>query len=492
MLGRTLVALLASLALTGCVVGPDYHPPVLQTPATYAEAPRQAVAQDTAALAEWWQNFADAELTSLVQRAIAQNLDVQVAQARLREARATLRYTQASTQLPTVNAEATYTRSKTSTDHPQVPKLADSAGGTTLLPTTYSVYQAYFDASYELDLFGGVRRQVEASQAEAQSYEDSLRNTLVSVLAEVARDYVQLRQYQEQLAVATTTEATRQDTLKITQARSKAGLVGDADVANAAANLASTQASIPTIASNARQMMHAIAVLLGQNPGELLEALQTSRPIPAAPPTLPLGLPAELLRRRPDVRQAERSLAAATARIGIQVASLFPSITLTGQYGSQSGSALNLVAAAARYNSLGPQIKWGILNYPAIQANIRTYVAKRDQQFLTYQKTVLTAFQDVENALVAYSKEQERQTALAAEVEHCQKAADLAMLKYTRGLTNFLDVLDAQRSLATAQDALVQSKATVNINLISLYKALGGGWEQHDPVAQKENVLPAS
>jgi NodT family efflux transporter outer membrane factor (OMF) lipoprotein len=441
------------------------------------------VAQDTAALAEWWQNFADAELTALVQRAIAQNLDVQVAQARLREARATLRYTRASTQLPTVNAEATYTRSKTSTDNPQTPKLADNAGGTTLLPTTYSISQAYFDASYELDLFGGVRRQVEASQSEAQSYEDSLRNTLVSVLAEVARDYVQLRQYQEQLAVARTTGATRQDTLKITQARSKAGLVGDADVANAAANLASTQASIPTIESNARQMMHAIAVLLGQNPGELLEELQMSRPIPAAPPTLPLGLPAELLRRRPDVRQVERSLAAATARIGIQVADLFPSMTLTGQYGSQSGNALNLVAAAARYYSLGPQIKWGILNYAAIQANIRTYEAKRDQQFLTYQKTVLTAFQDVENALVAYSKEQERQIALATEVEHYQKAADLAMLKYTRGLTNFLDVLDAQRSLATAQDALVQSKATVDINLIALYKALGGGWERHNPVA---------
>jgi NodT family efflux transporter outer membrane factor (OMF) lipoprotein len=457
------------------------HPPVVRTPATYAEAPRQAVAQDTAALAAWWQNFADAALTSLVQRAIAQNLDVQVAQARLREARATLRYTQASTQLPTVNAEATYTRSKTSTDNSQIPKLADNTGGETLVPTTYSTYQAFFDASYEIDLFGGVRRQVEASQAEAQSYEDSLRNTLVSVLAEVAKDYVQLRQYQEQLAVAKTTEALRQDTLKITQARYKAGLVGAADVANAAANLAATQASIPTIESNASQMMHVIAVLLGHNPGELLEELQTSRPMPAAPPTIPLGLPAELLRRRPDVRQAERSLAAATARIGIQVASLFPSITLTGQYGSQSGSALNLVAAAARYYSLGPHITWGILNYPATQANIHTYEAKRDQQFLTYQKTVLTAFQDVENALVAYSKEQERQTALAAEVEHYKKAADLAMMKYTHGLTNFLDVLDAQRSLSTAQDALVQSKATVDINLIALYKALGGGWEQPDP-----------
>ena len=315
-----------------------------------------------------------------------------------------------------------------------------------------------------------------------------MRNTLVSTVAEVAKDYLQLRQYQEQLALARGTKASRRDTLKITQVRFKAGLVSDLDVANAAASLASTQGSIPTLESNASQMIHAIAVLLGQHPGELTEELKAEGRIPASPPEIPLGLPSDLLRRRPDVRQAERSLAAATARVGVQVANLFPSISLTGQYGSQTGSALNLVNAAARFYALGPQIKWGIFNYPATKANIRTYEARRDQQYLNYQKTVLTAFQDVENALVAYSKEKERQTALEEEVKQYEKAANVSMTRYTRGLTNFLDVLDTQRSLYAAQDALVQSRAALDIDLIALYKGLGGGWERNDPVARNEAV----
>src|SRR5262249_18527642 len=202
-------------------------------------------------------------------------------------------------------------------------------------------FQSYFDSSYELDLFGGVRREVEASTAQAQSYEENLRNTLVSSVAEVSRDYLRLRQYQQQLTVARRTEASRQDTLKITQVRYKAGLVTDLDVANAAAGVASTQASIPTLESNAAQMIHAIAVLLGQNPEELTEELEPAGAIPSAPSEIPVGLPSELLRRRPDIRQAERTLAASTAEIGVQVASLFPSISLTGQYGGQTGTPLN-------------------------------------------------------------------------------------------------------------------------------------------------------
>lgn len=477
---RILAAVLVSTVMAGCTVGPDYREPLMHTPATFVEATRENLGKDTTALAEWWTTFSDETLTSLVQRAIANNVDVQIAEARLQEARASLRYTSAKTQLPTVDLEGKYSRNKISTENPAIPKL----GSGTLIPTSYGYYQPYFDASYELDVFGGVRRQVEASAAEAQSYEDSLRNTLVSTVAEVAKDYLQLRQYQEELAVANTTESSRRDTLKITQVRYTAGLATDLDVAKAAASLASTQATIPTLQSNVGQMMHAIAVLLGQNPGDLTDELKARGRNLTAPPAIPVGLPSDLLRRRPDVRQAERSLAAATARVGVQVANLFPSISLTAQYGVQAGNALNLTQAAASFYTLGPQIKWGLLNYPATKANIRTYEARRDQQYLTYRKTVLTAFQEVENALVAYHNEHARHASLEEEVKQQEKAARIAMTRYTQGLSNFLDVLDTQRSLYTAQDALVQSRAALAIDLIALYKALGGGWEHNDLIDQ--------
>lgn len=482
---RSLSLLVALATLTGCATASKYRTPLLKTPAAYSQNTGARNAVNTAALAEWWKAFGDDKLTSLVERAIANNLDVQIAQARLREARASLRSTQAQKQLPTGNFNANSSRSKTSTDNPQIPKL----GGGSLIPDTYSTYQAYFDTSYELDLFGGKRHEVEASTAEAQSYEENLRSTLVSIVAEVARDYLQLRQYQEQLVVAQRTETSRRDTLKITQVRYKAGLVTDLDVANAAASVASTQASIPTVQSNTTQMIHAISVLLGMNPAELAGELNSGGPIPASPPSIPTGLPSDLLRRRPDVRQAERNLAAADARVGVQVSSLFPSITLTAQYGGQSGSALNLVDAAARFFTLGPQLKWGLLNYGATKANIRAAEARRDQQYITYQKTALTAFQEVENALVSYNKENERLAALDESVRQYRKAADVAMTRYTQGLANFLDVLDAQRSLHGAEDLLVQSRAALDIDLIALYKALGGGWEANDPVAPRTNEL---
>ena len=253
---HVLAAVLVSTVLRGCAVWPDYREPVINAPAAFVEALRQNVANDTTALAEWWTTFPDEELTSLVQRTIANNLDVQIAEGRLQEARASLRYTSANTQLPTVNLEGKYSRNKISTENPAIPKL----GAGTLIPTSYGYFQSFFDASYELDLFGGVRRQVEASAADAQSYEDSLRNTLVSTIAEVAKDYLQLRQYQEQLAVASATETSRRDTLKITQVRYKAGLATDLDVANAAASLASTHASIPTLQSSAGRMIRAYGV----------------------------------------------------------------------------------------------------------------------------------------------------------------------------------------------------------------------------------------
>jgi NodT family efflux transporter outer membrane factor (OMF) lipoprotein len=440
--------------------------------------------KDAALLAEWWKNFEDPELQSLIQRAIANNLDVRVARAKLLESRATMRNTRMANQLPTVNLDASYARTRTSADNPQILTLE---GTQTTLPYVYGNYQAYFDASYKLDLFGGVRNNVKATRADASASADDLRNTLVSTLAEVAKDYIQLRGYQQQLQIAHEQEASQKDTLHITEVRNQAGLVSDLDVANASAVVSSTQSTVPQLESKISQQMHALALLVGKTPAELDAELTSAKPVPSAIAEIPAGLPSELLRRRPDIREAESNVQAAAARVGVQVSKLFPSITLTAEYGGQSGSSIvNLANSAARFYSIGPTIQWGLLNYPALKANIRTYQAKRDQKVLTYQKTVLTAFQEVEDVLTAYDKEKQREKILQTEVEQYQRASSLALSKYTRGLTNFLDVLEAQRSLFTAQDSLAQSRATVQTDLISLYKTLGGGWEKNDPViAQK-------
>lgn len=482
---RMTVMFIVSAALCCAAFGEKKQPVSIKVPAQFTSVPVSGIAKDTSSLAEWWNNFHDPELESLIQRALVSNLDVRLAQAKLRESRATLKNTRASNQLPTVNADGSYTRSKTSSDNPQTPTLG---GGTTLIPSTYGVYQSYFDASYELDIFGGVRNTVRAAKASAASSEDDLRNTLVSTLAEVARDYIQLREYQEQLKVARRQEASQKDTLRITEVRNKAGLVSDLDVANAGASLASTQSAMPSLESKVSQECHALAVLLDQNPGELDAELAAGTGLPAAPTEIPLGLPSELLRRRPDISEAEHNVTAAAAHVGVQVSKLFPSISLTAQYGGQSGSPGNLVESAARFYSIGPTIQWGLLNYPALKSNIRVYRAKRDEQVLTYQKTVLSAFQDVDDALAAYNSECARRKILEVEAAQYGRASTLALKKYTKGLTTFLDVLEAQRSLYSAEDSLAQSRATVQINLISLYKALGGGWENNDPVANSRNT----
>jgi NodT family efflux transporter outer membrane factor (OMF) lipoprotein len=464
----------------------------VKVPAQYQEAQTTSTGCTTVGgLADWWKTYNDPELQWLIERAMKSNLDVRLAKAKLAESRATAGYTRNSLELPTVNTDASYTRSRTSLDNPQIPKLG---GNDTLIPTTYGVYQAYFDASYEIDIFGGVRNQVKAARADAAASADDLRNTLVSTLAEVARDYIQLRQYQAQLKVAQDNEASQKDTLKITKVRYKAGLVSDLDVANASANVAETQSSIPTLQKNISQEIHAIAVLLGQNPENLTSELSPAAALPEAKSEIPAGMSSDLLRRRPDIREAEKNVEAASARVGVQVAKLFPTFSLSAQYGGQSGSITNIVAAAARYFSIGPTVEWGILNYPSLRSNINVYKAKRDEQVVTYQKTVLTAFQDVEDALVAYTREREREATLEKEVDQYRRAASISMTKYTRGLSTFLDVLTAQRSQYNAEDALVQSKAAVQVDLISLYKALGGGWEDNDPAmaSQRSGAAAAS
>jgi NodT family efflux transporter outer membrane factor (OMF) lipoprotein len=339
-----------------------------------------------------------------------------------------------------------------------------------------NVYQAGFDASWEIDVFGGKRRATEAAKAEVSAAEFGRRDTLVTLLAEVARNYVEGRGYQRRLAITKQNIAAQEDDLGITRDRFKHGLSSDLDVQQAATLLSTTRADVPTLEDSLQESVHALGVLLGQSPGALLVELSIVAPIPAAPPEVPVGLPSELILRRPDVQQAERQLAAATAQIGVATADLFPKFSLTGVAGWESVSASDWFAGASKMWSLGPTVQWNIFDAGRIRANIKVQNARQEQALANYEKTMLTSFQDVENALVAYAKEQVRRRALEAAVESSRESLRLADQLYVNGLTNFINVLDAERSLYQAQDALVQSDRAVILNLIKLYKALGGGW----------------
>jgi NodT family efflux transporter outer membrane factor (OMF) lipoprotein len=301
------------------------------------------------------------------------------------------------------------------------------------------------------------------------------------LLAEVARNYVEVRGFQRRLAIAQENLKAQQDTLELTRARFNAGLTSELDVTQAASQLATTQSQIPPLETTLKQGIHQLGVLLGQAPGVLLEELSTAAPIPTVPPEVPVGLPAELLRRRPDIRRAERQLAAATARIGVAEANLYPKLSLTGSLGLESLNLGDLPKGASRFWAVGPTLSWPIFDAGRIRANIAVQDARTDQQFSTYQQTVLTALEEVENALVAYSREQVRRAQLVEAVEANQQAVALANDLYRNGLSTFLNVLDSERALFSSQSDLAQSKAIVSTDVVALYKALGGGWETLAP-----------
>ena len=466
----TLVSALAATA--GCAVGPDYQHPTMNAPAQWRESLAGGETNAPTALAAWWTNFHDAELDTLIQRAAQSNLDLRTAQARVREARAQYGIAAAAL-LPTVDANGAYERQEQSKHQPVLGSLPIPAG----VPFENNVYDAGFDASWEIDVFGGSRRGKEAARAEVTAAEYGQRATLLTLLGEVARNYVEVRGYQRRLAIAEENIAAQTHALALTQDRFDHGLATDLDVQQASALLATTRAEVPTLASGREAAIHRLGVLLGQDPGALQTELAAVAPIPAALPVVPVGLPSELLLRRPDVQRAERQLAAATANIGVAKADLFPKFYLTGAAGFQSVSASDWFTGGSSFWSIGPTVQWRIFDAGRIRNNIKVQNARQEQALDNYEQTVLTAFEDVENNLVAYANEQTRRQSLAEAVTASQKSLDLASRLYASGLTDFLHVLDAERSLYQAQDALVQSDRTVSANLIALYKSLGGGWE---------------
>jgi outer membrane protein, multidrug efflux system len=471
----------AIMLLTGCAVGPDFHRPETPVPPRWSGLSAAGVQQASittpqpAELVEWWKAFDDPMLTSLVERGIVSNLDLRQAEARVRQARAT-RGIAASGLWPEIDASASYSRSLNSS------ASFGSSGSSSLQPTVIPIandlFQAGLDAAWELDIFGGVRRSVEAAQAGLQTAVEDRHDVLVSLVAEVGINYVSLRGYQQQILIAQQNLAAQEHTAEITRKRYEAGFVSGLDAANANALVATTQSQIPVLESAARAAIYSLSVLLGLQPAVLVEELRSDRPIPTTPPEVPVGLPSELIRRRPDIRRAEAQLHAATANIGVATADLFPKFSLTGSFGFLNNDIGSLANFSSRFWSYGPNVTWPIFTAGRIRWNIELQKAIKEQDLAAYEQTILQALKDVETALVAYAKEQERISSLVVAVANNRRAVDLSTKLYVAGKSDFLNVLVAQRSLNSSEDALVQSTRTLATDLIALYKALGGGWER--------------
>jgi NodT family efflux transporter outer membrane factor (OMF) lipoprotein len=465
-----LLALVATGAMTGCMVGPDYKPPEASAPRPWSEPLAGGETARDASLAQWWKDFRDPELDSLVTRALGANLDLRLAQARVREARAQLGLAGAALE-PSLDASGSAAREKESANQPIMGSLLPP--GT---PLTSNVYQAGFDASWELDLFGGNRRGAEAADAALAAAGYGLADAQVSLVAEVARNYVAARGYQQRLAIARENLAAQSDIVALAQSRYQQGFTSSLEPDQAATVLAQTEGQVPALEAGLQAAVHHLGVLLGQEPGALITELAATAPIPAAPPEVPAGLPADLVRRRPDIRVAERRLAEATARVGVAKADLYPKFSLTGSFGWESAQSGSLFTPASSAWSLGPSFRWPVFDAGKVRANIRVQDARQEQALVGYQKAVLAGFEDVENALVAYAKEQARNVPLRSAVASSGKALEVAREQYKSGLTSFINVLDAERTVYQAQDSLVQSDQAVAQDLIALCKALGGGW----------------
>ncbi len=490
------VAVLALLC--GCTVGPDFKQPSVWSPTSWFASRPVVPASYEASLPvaqpvdpAWWKLLGDAKLTALEERVASQNLNVRIYTLRIAESRAQLRLSSVNL-LPQVNGRAQYERDQISQKEVQrglsaiggsLPaSLAGSASGfgSTQVPPI-DLWSDGIDSSYELDLWGRVRRTVEAADAALEASGDARRNTLLSALAEVARDYVQLRGNQELLRIARENLVTEQQSLVLTRQRSSGGLGTDLDVAQAAAQVESTRSQVPQLEQQVQQGINALSLMLGEGPGALRAELEEPGPVPPVPPRVPIGVPSELVRRRPDIRQAEAQLHSATAQVGVAVASFYPSVTLSANLTFTALQFRDLGFWSNKGYTLGPNVTIPIFQGGQLRGQLALNNAQQREAAISYQQTVLQAWHDVDNALIAYGAEQARRDALAASVEQNQRALVLARDRYAQGLSDFLNVLTQERSVLAAQQQLADSTVTVTQNLVQLYKALGGGWEASFP-----------
>ncbi len=481
------VVILSVTALCSCAVGPRFERPDAKAPADWtsrhvsapeSETKSQPVAEPVER--QWWSLFNDPTLDSLEARVATANLDVQLGVARLAQSRAQ-RDAVLGGRVPNVNGSASYQRQRQSevgANTRLINILSPPVGRDQViaaLAQPFDLYQAGFDASWELDFWGRVRRSVESANARLAASAAAVHDVQLSVTAELARNYLQLRGIQRQLEIAQQDVTTSQELLDLTRQRAAGGLVTDLDVVSQQARLASGRARIPQLRQQQTQVINAIAFLLGEQPGTLEVELVKARAVPPIPPRVPIGIPSEVARRRPDIREAEARLHAATADIGVAVADLYPHITLGGTFVMQSLSAGDLSDWGARQWSVGPSLSIPIFDGGRRRAVVTLRKAQQQEAAVGYQRTVLRAWHEIDNELTAYVNEQRRNEQLAEAVRSSQTAFDLANTRYQHGLTNFLIALDAQRTLLQAERDYADSTTAISTRLVSLYKALGGG-----------------
>jgi multidrug efflux system outer membrane protein len=455
----------AVATLSACAVGPNYHRPTTPVDPQFANSAEPGLAAGDAVDA-YWLGFSDATLTGLIVDALRHNKDLAVAEANLRAARAARRVA-GFDQFPTVTFSGGYSRNL---------DAAEQLPGVDMRDREFDASQAGFDGLWELDLFGRVRRNVEAARADVGVSAATVRDARVSVIAEVARDYFILRGLQDQLALTQRNAENQFNTLKLTRNRLEAGRGNQLDTARAEAQWQTTLASIPSLEAAIATTMYRLSVLTGRQPTALNATLAPPAPPPALPLINAIGTPEQLLRRRPDVRVAERRLAGATARIGVATADLFPKVTLTGEVGYLAPTFSELGASDSRFFSLGPSISWAAFDLGRVRARIGSARALTDAALAAYESAVLGALEDTEGALINYGRSQTRRDALRVAAAASDKAADLAQKRFEGGLIDFLEVLDAERTALSAELLLSQSRTDAATSLVAVYKALGAGW----------------
>lgn len=474
--------LLAATALPGCLkVGPDYKTPETKTPASWDLPDDKFLKPDPAAIQRWWEVFGDPQLNELIVRAGQSNLDLRTAHARVKEAWANIGVVRGEI-MPALSASGSYARQRGS-------EYAPTPGG-----VTFDNYQIGANASWEIDLFGRISRSIEAATADYQASEEDRVDVMVSLYAQVATTYFTIRATQAQLAATNENIQSQKQVLALTQSRFRNGLANDLDVSQAETVLASTQAEVPPLKITLAKSFSAMDLLLGQPPGASAKLLGEVEPIAQPPRMVAVGAPADILRQRPDIRRAERQLAAATARVGQDTARLYPSFSLLGNIGLASTNASDLFRSGSYLFSLGPQFNWNVFQGGAIRAQIQVRDAQTEQALLNYEQTVLSALKEAQDAQTAYVQQLARVEHLARTVSASRRTLKLGLELYKEGLTDFQSVLDAQRTLFQYDNQLAQAKGEAAGNLVGLYKALGGGWRagQHADPAQGPAIVKAS
>jgi multidrug efflux system outer membrane protein len=456
-----LLALAPAFMLTACAVGPDYRAP--QTAPANLAASASAGYDRTRFEAAWWRQFDDPTLSRLVQQALEGNRELRVAFARFKAARA-IRDDAANDQLPVVTARAGADIGKA-----QQPGFTEQR-------VNVDRYDLGLDMAWELDLFGRIQRQIEASEAQSEAAEAALYQLQVSMVAELVEAYGNLRGAQLRERIARDNLANQQESRALTAQLRDAGVGSELDVLRSDARLAATEASLPQLQAEAARARHRIATLLGQRP-EQLDADLAPQPLPAIAKALPIGDPAELLRRRPDIRVAERQLAAATANVGVATADLFPRVSLSGFLGFTAGRGSQLGAAAANAWSVAPTISWAAFDLGSVRARLRGAEAGAEGALAQYEQQVLLALEESGNAFSDYGQRQQRLLALVRQAEASRGAAEQAAIRYREGAADFLVLLDAERERLAAEDAQAQAEIELYRGIVAIYKALGGGWQ---------------